>query len=70
MERDRLIQDGFAKSGNRVLTFESDENFSRAVGAMVELIKPGNGRISLESVLLERGIKFEAREALVSNPFV
>lgn len=62
MERERSIQDAVARAGNRVLTFETDESFTQAVAAMIELSQPGvNGHVNLESVLLERGIDFELR---------
>ena len=59
---DRLIQDGFARAENRVLTFDNDESFSRAVGVMVELMQSDrNGHTSLESALLGREIRFEIK---------
>lgn len=52
---ERTIQDGFAKTESRVLTFESDESLAQVVGAMLEIVQSGgNGHISLESVLRDR----------------
>lgn len=63
MERERSIQDAAAKAENQVLTFKSDESFTQAVGAMIELVNHReNGRISLASILLEKGIRFEVKQ--------
>ena len=70
MDKERIIQDGFARENNQILTFKDDESFSQAVEVMVELAQPGNGHVSLESALLERGIRFELREASVSSTLV
>ena len=67
MVKERSIQDGFARENNQILTFKDDESFTQAVGITLELVQPGNGHVSLESALLEKGIKFEARKIVNSK---